>query len=269
MSFKAWIRNTWETKGGAILTGVGVVTGVAAVVTAAWQTPKAQRAINDKENDRYMDHCINGNGADYVPMTTWERIKVGAKYYILPVSLEIVSVACNIGAEIKGEYRLAAANTALNALATSSEIFKDVVKSNVSKDKFEKIQNIAANREAQVRQLTIPNDYPDDGMFTFVEPITGVPFRGKAEMVNKGLLEFNQLMMRSDKATLSDLMMCWMNEGVTGLTLSPTSDIWIWRAEHDKDWVDIKFSYLSNNYANPIAYINYNRDPKWDEGRRN
>ena len=266
MSLRTKAGAIWNDHGGLILTVVGVVSGLAGTLLMMDRAPKAQKAIIEAENEKWMEYNsthVPGDDDEYEPLTTKEKIKVAAPIVAPALGLTLISSICSVTAYIQLGNKVMQTTQALNQALTAKEVFEHAVEANVSRDKMEKIKKDVAEQNIQNRMIELPKDVKDDGLYSFIEPISGQVFRATTEIVRQGVLDFNEIMMNSDKATLSDLMMCWMNKGAKGLVLSPSTDGWYWKADHEKDWLRVNtFSPISNDYGNPASYINYNREPK-------
>ena len=266
MSLRNKAGAIWNEHGGLILTVVGVVSGLAGTLLMMDRAPKAQKAIVEAENEKWQEYIERGgmeNGEEYEPLTKKEKIKVAAPIVAPAIGLSLISSVCSVSAYIQLGNKIVQTTQALNQALTAKEVFEHAVEANVSRDKLEKIKKDAATQDVQNRMLAIPKDHKDDGLYSFIEPTSGQVFRGTCEIIRQGVLDFNEIMMSQDKGTLSDLMMCWMNKGAKGLVLSPSTDGWYWKADHEKDWLRVNtFSPISNDYGNPASYINYNREPK-------
>lgn len=266
MSLRAKAGSIWNEHGGLILTVVGVVSGLAGTILMMDRAPKAQKAIADAENEKWDDYIQRGgmeSDEEYEPLTKIEKIKVAAPIVAPAIGLSIISSVCSVSAYVKLGNKIVQTTQALNQAITAREVFEKAVEANVSKDKMEKIKKDVADQDIQNRMISLPKDTKDDGLYSFIEPVSGQVFRATTEIVRQGCLDFNEIMMNQDKATLTDLMMCWMNKGAKGLVLTPTTDGWFWKADHEKDWLKINtFSPISNDYGNPASYLSYNREPK-------
>lgn len=266
MSFRGKAGAFWNNNGGLILTIFGAVCGIASTIMMYDAAPKAQKAISDAENqkwDKFTDEHSPDEGAEYEPLTTMEKIKVVAPIVGPSIGVSILGAGCTIGAYGIGAHKLIQTTQALNSAITAKEVFEHAVEANVSTEKMEKIRKDVADQHVQNNMIALPKDVSDDGLYSFIEPISGQVFRATTEIVRQGCLDFNEIMMNQDKATLTDLMMCWINKGAKGLTLTSSTDAWFWKADHEKDWLKINtFSPISNDYGNPASYINYNRDAK-------
>ena len=239
MSLRNKAGAIWNEHGGLILTVVGVVSGLAGTLLMMDRAPKAQKAIVEAENEKWQEYIERGgmeNGEEYEPLTKKEKIKVAAPIVAPAIGLSLISSVCSVSAYIQLGNKIVQTTQALNQALTAKEVFEHAVEANVSRDKLEKIKKDAATQDVQNRTC---------------------------EIIRQGVLDFNEIMMSQDKGTLSDLMMCWMNKGAKGLVLSPSTDGWYWKADHEKDWLRVNtFSPISNDYGNPASYINYNREPK-------
>ena len=255
-------------KHGSMICTIGsIVTSALSLYMMYKEAPKAQRAIADAENEKWLKYSQEHgpeDGVPYVPLTPMEKFKVSVPYISKPVLVNGVSIAFSIGGHVRAARAVADVTTLLNNALTKNEIIMKTIESDVSPEKFEKIKRDIAEQKVQDKIANIPKDIRDDGLYSFFEPITGQHFRATTEIIRQGCLDFNDILMNSDRGTLSDLMMCWMNKGAKGLTLSSVSDGWFWIASHEKDWLKISsFSPISNDYGNPVSMINYNRDPKY------
>lgn len=266
MSIRGKAGALWNQHGGLILTIISAGCSIAGTLMMYKAAPKAQKAIADAENEKWMEFSQThepDEASDYEPLTPIEKVKIAAPIVGPAIGVSIFGAGCSIGAYGIGAKKLIHTTQALNNAITAKEVFEHAVEANVSTEKMDKIRKDVAEKNIQGKMLELPKDTKDDGLYSFIEPVSGQVFRATTEIVRQGCLDFNELMMSQDKATLTDLMMCWMNKGAKGLVLSPSTDGWFWKADHEKDWLKINtFSPISNDYGNPASYINYNRDPK-------
>ena len=251
---------------GKIAFAVSLAASAGSTLWMMHAAPKAQRAVVDAENKKYEKYLANHTPDDptpYQPLTRVEKIKAAAPDLAGPLFLEVVAIACGVKSyNVQGRVITNLVST-INELQTYSDIVDNVLESNVSKDKYDKIHKEIADREMQNRAPELPKEVSDDGLYTYIEPRSGQAFRATAEILRKGVLDFNEMMMNQDKGTLSELMICWMNNGAKNLTLTPDTDTWFWKAEHEKDWLRINgWDPITNDYGNPVASFHYNREPR-------
>ena len=227
MSLRNKAGAVWNEHGGLILTIFAVGANIISTLWMMDRAPKAQKAIAEAENEKWIDWCENHNPDDeeeYEPLTRREKIKVAAPIIGPPIGLTLISSVCSVSAYITLGNKILQTTQALNHALTAKEMFEHSVEANVSREKLEKIRKDAGTADVQNRMLDLPKDHKDDGLYSFIEPISGQIFRATVEIIRQGALDFNDIMMNQDKATLSDLMMCWINKGAKGLVMTQTTD---------------------------------------------
>lgn len=246
-----------------------VLAEAASLASTLWmidKAPKAQRAIADAENKKYMNYLANHTPDDptpYEPLTKIEKAKAALPELAGPLLLEGVSIGLGVKSYSVMGNKIIDAIATVNQLQTYTEIVDKAIEDNVSKEKYDKIHKDIAEQNVRNRVPELPKEVADDGLYTYIEPRSGQAFRATAEILRQGVLDFNEMMMNQDKGTLSELMMCWMNHGAKCLTLTPDTDTWFWKADHEKDWLRINgFDPITNDYGNPVASFRYNREPR-------
>ena len=245
----------------------GIILNIAGLIDMYKQAPRAQKALADAENDKWMEYTskhIPGDDSDpYIGLTPVEKIKVAGPYMVRPIILSGLVNALNIYSYSSAASKIIETTQLLNQAVTAKELLMKSVEDNVSKEKFEKIQKQAAMMDPKFNELVPTKDTIDDGLYSFYEPISGQVIRSTMEDLRQGVIDFDEIMMNSDKATLTELMMCWMNHGAKNVRLTPTTDIWFWQASIDHEFLKIRnVDPMSNDYGNPVSYIHYNREAK-------
>lgn len=266
MSAIGVIRSFLNKKGGLILTGVSIGCQVVSLVMMYNAAPKAKKAIAEAENEKWLEFSKShepAEASDYEPLTVGEKIGVALPYLAGPIGVGAAGCICSAASYGFSAKIIANAVEAANSAITAKEIVLKTLEAEESPEKFAKIQKKIADQNVQQKMIELPKDVADDGLYSFIEPVSGQIFRATTEIIRQGCLDFNDAMMNQDKASLSDLMMCWTNKGAKGLVLSASTDTFFWKADHEKDWLKINmFSPVSNDYGNPVSYIHYNREPK-------
>lgn len=138
-SFADFVERHWTD----VAIGSGIVMMFAGGVYAVANTPKAMKAIEAKKEEKGEE------------LTTMETVTAGAKYYILPLGIELAGVA-SIGLGVKGKMR--ALETASAALATAKgviseyETYRQKVKDDVGAKKEAQIHSQAVTEELEKKK---------------------------------------------------------------------------------------------------------------------
>lgn len=175
-----------------VLTGVSVVASIAAVVMAAYETPKAIEILDD--------HHLEVDPYGETDLTTGEKIKDYARGYwktgaILGVSIASSIASCAVG---KHNYTMllksSAAIAALGGTYTSK--YKEEVKKLIGEEKEKLI-------DQRARQAVKETNFTD--AVWFWEPITETLFKSSLQTVSDERYEGTTRIYNGDVISLGDM----------------------------------------------------------------
>lgn len=195
-----------------ILTVASVVTSMGAVIAVVPATVKTVKKCDEFE----YKNGIKPKAKDV--------IKLGWKYFIIPITLEGASIACAICANVESSTRIAALAAAYAALEEKHE---NVRKEVIDKLGAEKGTDLLSG--AEQKEVDEENDwhepYPENQMiaenmpehlFLYRDSFSGRWFRAKREMIERAVNTINKITIADDYATVNDLWSYLILEGVRG-----------------------------------------------------
>ena len=183
-----FFRDAWSVvsdHGPQILTGIGIAGMITTTVLAVKATPKALRAIEEKQREE---------GVDKLPLK--DVAKATWKCYIPAGITGATSIACLIGAQSVNSRRNAALAAAYKIFETALTEYKEkvvemigekkeqAVRESIAKDKVEK--HVPGNTEIYITEK---------GDTLFLEPISGRVFKSDVESVRQAINTINYNMI--------------------------------------------------------------------------
>lgn len=214
MKFKLNVPKVWllvkswgSVHSPAICTGVGIALGVATVVTAVKETPKALYLIRQYKQEAQI-------GTDYKdgPITTIDKIKVAWKPYIAPAALGAASITFILLGQKINSRRIAALSAALSLSETTYSEYQDKVKELFGKNKEQSVRDKIA--QDKVNETPVSEDdviYTGAGDTLFYDATSGRYFKSDLELIKRGINEVNYGMMNGMcmYACLNDVYSEW------------------------------------------------------------
>ncbi len=183
---------------------IGLAVGVFGTATlASVATWKAIRAIDEEEDERWNDavreaKLTNDDPEEYyIPLTMFEKVKIGAPWYVPSILSGIVTTVCGGGVCKEARERIAAEVARSTAAEVSHQIYKDEVRKKIGEKEERDIEYEAHKREIQDRVLTqLPEDIAkrcgvENGEQLFFDPHTGQYFVSTFERVKRALKHVN------------------------------------------------------------------------------
>ena len=189
-----------------ILTVASVVTSTGAVIATVPATIKTVRAV-----DNWREFEANGQKPTFKLV-----VKLGWKYFIIPVALEGAAIACAICSNVESSKRIAALAAA--ALA-SEEKLDNVRKELLDKLGVEKASDLLAGadqKEADKHEWhepengfayrdDIPENVPEKFKPLWFDEKSGRYFRANQTEVDAAVNKINSIILEMDTATVNDL----------------------------------------------------------------
>ena len=236
-----------------ILTGIGTVGVIAAVILAAKKAPDAKEELDgEKAKWEATEDKEKRVKADYI----FKLVRIGAKYYWVVVAVATGAIVCFWSANRINLKRLASAITAAGLGNKAREEIEAKIKELDGDKHLEKIKNeIDADR--------IRNNPPvQDGIFDTglglhlcYEPITGRYFYSNIERVKKAVIICRDYLQKDGYLSLND----WFNE--VGLDTTELSLCWTAESIDEVNDFDISFSSQLTPEGTPVLVIRYDVNP--------
>lgn len=183
-----------------ILTGIGVAGSVGSLLLGVKATPKAL----GKLDQAYVQKNLDSNNAESVPLTKREVVKLVWIDYLPAVGLQVVTIACVIGAQSINMRKQAA----LISVATVSETAFREYQERMSVEapaKDRKVRDDIARETVEAnpvssREVLLVNG----GEQLFYETQTDRYFMSSMQKVQKAVNELNYQIINDDYASLND-----------------------------------------------------------------
>lgn len=238
--FAKSIANTICKNSPKILMAFGIAGSLTAGVLAVKATVKACKTIEDEEIDTSKPK---------------EVIKATWKYYISPVAVESLSIACLICSNAQNERQKAALAAACAVSERALEEYEQKVIETIGPKKNSEIKNEVSKRHLDQTQ---PRDiiYTGRGTTLCMDSYSGQVFESSADAIRKAVNDINRK-MRSE---------IWMslNEFYMELGIEPMmfGDEVGWNI--DTGYIDIYFTSIVTKEERPCLVINYNLLPAYN-----
>lgn len=255
--------------GPQILTGVGLSAMVGAGIIAVKNTPAAYEAINDKKEEE---------GVRKLPLI--DIIKVGWKYYVVPVGMAIAGSTCIVSA-IKVSTDRADAFAALAASqAMRYKDYRDVTKEKVGPKKAQEIDTEMARRDIESKYPPDIREIEESGHGDQIIwwPTMGRWFKCDIGWIRRVQNEINKEIRDGDvneidpydTKTLSGVC---LNRFLAGVGISK-ADLGLLLGWNGKNLLNIKFSdMVTGKESEKAVVLEMHMDdcmpmPKWDTVRQ-
>lgn len=241
-----------------ILTVASVVTSTGAIIATVPATVKTVRKCDEFEYK---------NG---VKPKAKDVIKLGWKYFIIPITLEGASIACAICSNVESSKRIAALAAAYVA---SEEKLENVRKELLDKLGAEKATDLLSG--AEQREVDEENDwhepYPENEMipenmpehlFLYRDSFSGRWFRANRVMIEKAVIDVNKLLNCDDYVTLNEFWDRLLLEGAIGdLSETDKGREFGWGPRTDNMIIVKPDTYVTAPTGEAAIVLNYNIAP--------
>ena len=229
----------------AILMGFGITASFAAVVTAVVETPKALKSIEDRKEELETD-TLDGK----------EIVKAAAPHYILPLVIEIISVACLLGSASANNRKNVALMAAYSLSESTLKDYRSKVVETIGEEKehdiHEKVVKEKVKKEPQ--QVNAVTDCGGDTLCYDV--ISCRYFKSSKGAILEAVQELSNRIISDDCATLNDFYY------LIGLDESKIGDDLGWCI--DKGGIKVDFSSDIDKNGKPYLIIDYMVAPFYD-----
>lgn len=230
----------------SIMTGLAIVAGIGATVSAIKATPKALELIEARKEELQVDK-----------LTPIETVKTTWKCYVPTVLSTAISTACMIGANSVHTRRNAALATAYSLSRTALTEYKDkvietvgdkkerVIRDEIAKDKL--VHDPVSNHEVIITEKGPTLCY--DGVF-------GRYFKSDIDSLKRAINEMNRRMVTGD-------MYVSLNEfyDEVGLSHIEIGDQLGWNIDDGN--IELEFSSQLAEDGTPCLVIGYNVAPRY------
>lgn len=227
-----------------ILTAIGIVGMVSAVISAAKATPKAMKRVEAEKQKQKVDK-----------LTPMQTVKATWKCYAPTAVMCATSAACLVGANTKLLKRNAALATAYKLSETALAEYKDKVTETIGEKKEQAIQEqVEADRVANSDLSSSKVVCTGKGNTLCREAYTGQFFRSDVEQVKRAINYFNNELNRYSYGSLNELF------DKLDIDHSDVGDYVGWRA--DKGVVEPHFSSCLKD-GEPCLVVRFDPRPEY------
>ena len=232
-----------------ILTGVGIGTGISAVIFSAEATPKAITLIEEKKKEEQKEK-----------LSVKETVAVAWKPYIPAAVAEITSVSCIIAASVINHRRIeslvgacALSASALKEANAYHEKVKEVVGRKKENDIHDEYAKEKMEKDSVVNKEVILTNKGDTLCYDI---FTGRYFKSDIEFLKKTANILNRRMLSEEFVSLNDLY------DEIDIPRTKLGDRIGWHI--DKGYLDFRFSSQLAADGTPCLVIDYQVPPMYD-----
>lgn len=237
-----------------LLTAVGIVGSGTAIIFAVNATPKAEKLITDKENEK--------NDI----LTPLEKAKIVWKCYIPAVGMFLCSAGCIIAANAVHEKRSAALTAAYALSETALAEYSKKVVETVGEKKDELIR--AAVVQDKIDTTPVPKKENKktgekdvviigDGDTLCYDTFAGGYFRSDKNKIEKAINELNRKLLEDDFVSLNDFY------DLIGQEQTEIGNLIGWNV-NIRDYIDVRFTSHLNPEGKPCLAISFTVAPKYE-----
>ena len=229
-----------------ILTGLAIVAGIGATVSAIKATPKALELIEAKKEELQVDK-----------LTPMETVKTTWKCYVPTVVSSVISTTCMIGASSVHSRRNAALATAYSLSKSALTEYKNKVIETVGEKKERSIQDdIAKDRLAKDPVSSHEVIITEKGSTLCYDGVFGRYFKSDIDTLKRAMNEMNRRMVTGD-------MYVSLNEFYDEINLSHVEigDQLGWNIDDGN--LELEFSSQLADDGTPCLVIGYNVAPRY------
>ena len=245
---------------------VGVFGTAALASVATW---KAIRAIDEEEDERWNEAVREANLADedpeeyYIPLTMFEKVKIGAPWYIPAFLSGAVTTFYGGGVCKEARERIAAEVARSTAAEVSHQIYRGEVRKKIGEKEEREIEYEAHKREIEEKVLPkLPDDIArrcgvENGEQLFYDPHTGQDWVSTFEVVRRGIKKVNKDLRDN---SYYDLQLFLYEIGAREANLAYRKVIPSAGNDHDaidENYVIEMHHEMRNGHEVGIAYLNY------------
>lgn len=244
--------NTVHTFAPQILTGLGVAGLISTVVLAVRATPAAMVEVYNEMEAR--DVAVeNVEGAEPIPLTMFDYIKVGWKPYIPAITVGILTGACIVGAQSVNAKRQA---LLISAYSVSDQAFKEYrakVVEQLGETKDQKVYDgIAADKLAQTGDES-KTVVVGDGKILVFDAHTGQFFDSSIQDIKRAVNELNAEIINNGYASQNDF------HSLVGLKRVKDGDDFGWSTDK---LLEIMYTSMVTDDDRTALVLNYRSSPK-------
>ena len=232
-----------------ILTGLGVAGSVGSLIMGIKATPKAQRKLDQAWLDK---NAVQTADQPEVSVTVVEVIKLVWLDYVPAVGLQVVSIACIVGAQSINMRKQAAVITAFGVAEAGFREYQERITAEApTKDRKVRddiaAQKIADNPVSQREVVVI-----GEGDQLFFDDYTGRYFMSTKQKVDRAVNDLNFRILNQEYSSLNE----YYNQ--IGLPTISTGDEFGWTAEQP---LELDFSTHMTEDDRPAIVITFVRNP--------
>lgn len=232
--------------GPQILTAFGIVGFIFSTVDAVKNTPEAYKALEKAKEEK-----------DGEELTAKEVVKCTWKFYIFPVIVTVLSIACILGARKIDSGRTAALLTACKVTEEASQQFDTATREVVGDKKYDEIKHkIAENQMKECMFMEGKVINTGTGNTLYFEPFSNQYLRCSRDYLDRGINTVNKELRERDNMDINDYLDCFQ----LPLLDSRTTGSLEW--DINDGYLDLEFQYFEIETGEVCGSFRPHIDPK-------
>lgn len=239
-----------------ILTGLGVAGSIGSMIMGIKATPAAQRKLDAAfiaKNDEAFDPEEPDKGL--ISLTNLEVVKLVWLDYLPAISLQVVTVACVVGAQSINLRKQAALISVATISETAFREYQERIAAEVPAKDRKVRDDIAAQKIADNPVTSREVIIVGGGDQLFYDGYTGRYFQTTKQKVDKTVNELNFQIINQEYASLNEFY-----SGI-GIASIPTGEDFGWNTAHK---LDLDFSTHMTDDDRPAIVLDFVRKPIGD-----
>lgn len=237
-----WAQHSPAIMATASIIGVGV-----SVVTASRATLKAERLIQEAENELKWETIENPEPRE--TLTPREKFELTWRIFILPTISTAATIGCVLTLHRQGLKQAAAATALYSVTEQTLSEYREKVKEHIGETKEQTIRDeVAQDRVYATTDESISIFETPYGEVLFMDSFSGRYFLNDIENVKKAQNDINQRRLNEGFVSLSEFY------SLIGLPPTKTSDDIGWNLD---DELDLHISTTLTQNDAPCIYIDY------------
>lgn len=232
----------------AILIGLSVVSGGAAIVLAVRETPKALKRIDDAKAEKQVDK-----------LTPMDTVKATWTCYLPAAGAFIFSTACAIGSQSVNAKRNAALAAAYKISETALLEYKDKVVETIGEKKEKTVRDKVA--QAQIDKTPVSRSeviITGKGKSLCFDPLSNRYFESDLESIRRAENKLNRDMLQSINGDT------WLNDFYTEIGIDPIDSNIGYQLGWNTDYlIDLDIHTGTSSDERPCFVIGHNNPPRY------
>ena len=214
MNFIGCIPRFLKAHAGWILTGLGSVGLIGTAILTAKETPKAEAAVLEAENEKQSEFWTGDYADDSVIrvvdekdvyLTFWEKTKVAFPYYIPAILMGAGTLACFWGSQMFNARRQAELIAAYGALTVQFDQYREAIRAEHGEEADRKALEVSRMETKRLRE-EVARLKKENGPFLYgIATLPGVIFEAKPVDIQEAMSHFNRNLVLGGENNLDEL----------------------------------------------------------------